>query len=90
MRPARGVTLVIDDEVISDEASVMMNGTEAVAWVYNPDIDEETDAPIGMEMVGKLIKATENRNPPRITGTDPRTGEEQTWQIRPGRGCQDC
>lgn len=89
MKPARGVTLVIDDEVISDEATVVINGTEAVAWVFNPDEDED-GVPVGMEAVGKLVKATENRNPARITGTDPLTGEEQVWQIRPGRGCRDC
>ena len=90
MKPAHGVTLVIDDEVISDEAHVIVNGSEAVAWVHNPDEDPETGAPVGMETVGKLVKATEQRNPPRITGTDPITGQEQTWQIRQGRGCRDC
>lgn len=90
MRPARGVTLVIDDEVISDEATVVMNGNDAVAWVDNPDNDPETGSPIGMESVGRLIKATEQRNPARITGIDPVTGAEQTWQIRQGRGCKDC
>ena len=90
MRPAHGVTLSIDDEIISDEAHVIMNGGDATAFVFNPDEDPETGDAVGFEQIGRLVKAQEQRNPPRITGTDVRTGEEQVWKIAPGRGCRDC
>jgi len=101
MEPQRGITLTIDDEVVTDQAIVIHNGDRATAWAWNPDtveriddrvVVDEKDRPIprepGNEIVASLLQVTEDGN--KLTGLDSRTGQKSTWLIAAGKGCRGC
>lgn len=88
--PQYGKKLTIGNELISDEAIVTVNGTNAIAYVWN----EKTGS---NEIVGRLRDVTmeaEKRGSIEghhvLTGIDAETGEAETWKLAPGRPCSSC
>lgn len=93
LEPQRGVTLTIDDEVISDEAVVYANGSRATAYVWSPEAGEnevvavlvEADLDSDGKLVGRIFQPDEETGEP-----GPDDGNQSIWVITPGRGCKHC
>lgn len=85
LAPQYGCTLKIGREIISDEAIVIVNGTHAIAYVWNPESKQN-------EQVGTLRDLTgegEGQNFV-LKGVDSVTRKAETWKISAGRPCTSC